>query len=174
MGKKRKSRKHPELPFFGFDIYSVLARAKNRLPLVANRPVALWIMNQATLASIEPSDKPCIFLHSILNHYQTPEMVMEFILTHELLHLLVAPKEVNGVMKQHPPEFWDAERRAFPELELAWNWLISALYPCLKPDRKKEATFVKASWKRLMRVERPSIEQVSGLLKPKRAGVPLI
>jgi hypothetical protein len=171
---RRKSHGHPELPFFGFDLYSVLTRARSRLPLIADHPVALLILKQPPLACIETSDKPCILLHSVLNHYQTPEMVVDFILTHELLHLLVPPKEINGIMKSHPPEFREAERRTFPEVELAWNWLIMALGPWLKRDPKKETTFVKATWRRLVRVERPSIEQVSKLLNPKMAELPLI
>jgi len=172
--KRQKSVSHPELPFFGFDIYRVLERATSRISPATDSPLTLWIINQPTLACIETSSKPCIFLHSILNHHQTPELVMDFILTHELLHLVVPPREIGGIVKWHPPEFLEAERRAFPELELAWNWLTSALCPCLKPDPKKEATLVKTSWRRFVRAERPSIEKVADRLKPRKTQVPLI
>ena len=164
MGKKEKSPlwinlcfkgkpgSQPEIPFFSFDIYSVLKRSQERLPSLAEKSVSVWIMNQPTLACIENGKSASISLHAILNHPQTPELVIDYILTHELLHLIVGPRKIDGILKQHPPEFYDAERRTFPEFEQAWAWLILVFGNCLKMDSKKECTFIKTSWRRLMKL----------------------
>jgi len=162
--RQRKWVTSTELPFFGFDIDCVLERSKMRLPLTLDWQVKWWIVDQQTLASIERSPRPHILLHSILNHHQTPELVMDFILTHELLHLIIPPREINGIMKSHPPEYRNAELQVFPEAELAWSWLIVSLQPCWKPDAKREVTIVKKSWRRFVLPERPSIEQVGRFL----------
>jgi hypothetical protein len=47
----------------------------------------------------------------VLNHPQTPRSVVEFILCHEMLHLVLPPRDVSGHLKTHPPEFWEAENR---------------------------------------------------------------
>jgi len=129
-------------------------------------------MSQPTLACIELDERPCIFLHSILNHHQTPELVMDFILTHELLHLIIPPRRISGIIKRHPPEFRDAERQAFPEADLAWSWVVFSLHPCLKPDAEREITIVKKSWRRLVCAERPSIDEMAEYFKRRNTDMP--
>ena len=153
----------PKLPFFAFNIYSVLRRVQKRFPSLAEKCVPVWIMNQPTLACIENGQSTSISLHPILNHPQTPELIIEYILTHELLHLVVGPRKIDGIFKQHPPEFYDAEKRIFPESGQAWAWLTLVFGNCLKKDSKKECVFVKMWWRRLMNLDRPSIEQMSDM-----------
>ena len=157
----------PKLPFFAFNIYSVLKRAQERLPSLAEKSVSVWIMKQPTLACIEIGKSASISLHAILNHPQTPELVIDYILTHELLHLIVGPRKIDGILKKHPPEFCDAERRSFPELEQAWNWLMLVLGDCLKRDEEKECIYIKRFWRRSMKFDRPPIEQVLEIFKAK-------
>ena len=165
---KRKPGSQPKLPFFAFDIYSVLKRSQERLPSLAEKPVSVWIMNQPTLASIENGKSASISLHAILNHPQTPELVIDYILTHELLHLIVGPRKIDGILKKHPPEFYDAERLTFPEFEQAWAWLILVFGNYLKRDSKEECTFVKPSWTCLMKFDRPPIVQGLEIFKAKK------
>jgi len=155
-----KTISQPKLPFFAFNIYSVLRRVQKRFPSLAEKCVPVWIMNQPILACIENGQSVSISLHPILNHPQTPELVIEYIFTHELLHLVVSPRKINGILKQHPPEFYDAEKRIFPESGRAWGWLILVFGDCLKRDSKKECVFVKRWWRRLMKLDRSSIDQV--------------
>ena len=164
---KRKPGSQPEIPFLAFDIYSVLKRSQERLPSLAEKSVSVWIMNQPTLACIENGKSASISLHAILNHPQTPELVIDYILTHELLHLIVGPRKIDGILKQHPPEFYDAEKRTFPEFEQAWAWLILVLCDCLKRDEEKECIYIKRSWRQLIKSKRPSIEQVLEIFEAK-------
>jgi hypothetical protein len=152
-----KTTSQPKLPFFAFNIYSVLKRAQERLPSLAEKSVSVWIMHQPTLAYIENGESASISLHAILNHPQTPELVIDYIFTHELLHLVVGPRKIDGILKIHPPEFYDAERQIFPEFGQAWGWLMFVFDNCFKMDSKKECIFIKASWRRLMKLRnRPS------------------
>ena len=90
-----------------------------------------------------------------------PRRVIAFILCHELIHLLVPPRDVDGKRKSHPPEFWEAERKRSPDRGLAWGWVILVLGACLRSNRKKECTFVKRNWKCHMNGGRPTLEQLS-------------
>jgi predicted metal-dependent hydrolase len=79
---------------------------------------------QPALACIATTkDGASIALHPILNHPDTPQEVVAFILRHELLHMLVPPRVVAGKLKMHPPEFWDEEKKMCPDRRLYWTWL---------------------------------------------------
>lgn len=106
---------HPELSLLRFDVRNVLERVKSEFSALSAKRVEVWIHCQPALACIAHEDgHACITLHSVLNHPQTSERVIAFILQHELLHLLIPPREVDGQWKSHPPEFWDAERVRIP------------------------------------------------------------
>lgn len=148
----------PELPVFGDQLEHTLARARARLPAVAPSEVQVWIRRQPALACVSPNAKPVlIHLHSVLNHHQTPPEVLEYILIHELIHLAVPSREVDGKLSAHPPEFWELERRVAPERSVAWHWIYSMLWEVLRVDREAEATWVKRTWKGLMVRERWSM-----------------
>jgi hypothetical protein len=66
-----------------------------------------------------------ICLHEILNGSDVPERVFRHILTHELIHLVVAPRELDGKITTHPPEFWQLEHDLCPEGTWIWEWLIA-------------------------------------------------
>jgi predicted metal-dependent hydrolase len=64
-----------------------------------------------------------IWLHDILNRPATPAQVFRHILIHELIHLTVEPREVDQKVTDHPPEFWEIERRLSPERKQVWHWI---------------------------------------------------
>lgn len=151
---------HPEFSLFGFSLSALLTEVRNGFPELASQKIEIWLRNQPTLATVRLDDnKVVIELHAVLNHSQTPERVVRFILRHELLHVLIRPREIDGRLAAHPPEFWDAERR-FPDRLLAWSWVKLTLGSCLRPNQTKECTFVTRKWKALINVDRPSIEQI--------------
>lgn len=150
----------PELPAFGDQLDRSLARARARLPAVAPGEVQVWIRRQPTLACVFRQSRPVVIhLHSVLNHKQTPPEVLEFILIHELIHLAVPPRAVDGKLSSHPPEFWEFERRAAPERPVAWYWIWSMLWEVLREDKQAETIWVKRTWKKLMVRERWSMAE---------------
>jgi hypothetical protein len=162
-------REHPELSLLDFDPRRLLGDVRSGFPALASRPIEVWLHRQPTLAClVDEGAAACIHLHSVLNHPQTPPRVMAFILRHELLHLLVPPRTVNGKWQAHPPEFWEAEKELCPDRVLAWRWITLVLGGCLRQDKRKECNFVKASWKRLMNGERPTLDQIAEILESRK------
>lgn len=130
----------PELPYFPYDVGETLAKACARVqphfPEADFSGVGVWIVEQDTLARIF-RDERAIFLHGILNHPQTPEEVIEFILCHELLHLVIPSREVDGHMTSHPPEFQAMEARVYPP---GWHRVVMAAHhPGAPLEEKQEA-----------------------------------
>ena len=168
--KREQARGHPELSLLGFNLRQLLENVQSGFPALISRPLEVWIQTQPTLACVvEDSPSACIRLHSVLNHPQTPERVVAFILEHELLHLIVPPREVNSERKLHPPEFWEAEKRVSQDRGLAWGWITLVLGDCLRRDKRAECTFVKANWKRLMNSERPTMERIGSIMESSTA-----
>jgi len=155
-------RGEPELPLFSFDLLDLLARVRAEISGLPLLQLEVWVQAQPTLACVEHNNtRAAIRLHSVLNHADTPEPVIAYILCHELLHLVIPPEELEGRSLMHPPSFWEAELRLVPDRSLFWGWLILELGQCLKTDVKRECTFVKSNWKRLMNTRRYTMDQVA-------------
>jgi hypothetical protein len=165
--RRSQVRDHPELSLLNFQLNGLVAEVRRDFPKLASRRIEVWLQTQSTLACIvDEGESACIRLHSVLNHPETPRRVIAFILCHELIHLLVLPRDVDGKCKSHPPKFWEAERERFPNRAVAWGWILMVLGSCLRIDRQKECTFVKRNWKCLMDRRRPTLEQLASLLGP--------
>ncbi len=99
-----------------------------------------------TLAFIETEPQQStvrITMHSILNSAQTPLEVIRGIFKHEVLHLEVRPREIDGKLVAHPPEFWERERELIPEMPQVWSWLMFNFMFAIKCDRENERTIIK-------------------------------
>ena len=83
---------------------------------------------------------------------------------HELLHLVIPPREVEGTTRMHPPEFWEAEHTVCPERSIAWAWLWNNLGDCLKRRARLERIDVLRNWKKVWSVPKSSIEDVRCLV----------
>jgi hypothetical protein len=133
-----------EIPIVPFDVdqilHDLLAGEFRDLTV---RPI--WqFAEEDTLAFIRPDypNGPLIVFHSILNNLGTPYEVIKFILKHELLHLRIRPREIDGKLVSHPPEFFEVEKQIAPELLDYWQWMMINFYPALKRNEKKEQTKV--------------------------------
>ena len=165
MLKEFRKKKAPEFSFLSFDPFHLLNRMRIDFPKTESKRIYVYVQSQPTLASVRNNDQSAVIqVHSVLNHPHTPKEVMVFIFRHELLHLEIPPRVVEGKSTSHPPEFWDAERALCPERIIALNWLMVVLSSCLKIDRKREGTYVKSNWKRLMSMDRPTLEQVAEMV----------
>lgn len=156
----------PELPIFDFSLPTLLGKVRGDFPGLVSKRVTVWLRIQPTLATVHlDGDEVVIDLHAVLNHAQTPEQVIGFILRHELLHMIIPTREVDGHVTSHPPEFWDVERN-FPDRVPALNWFFVSLGSCLRRDKKLECIFVTRKWKKCMDAERLSLNQVMDILNP--------
>mgnify|MGYP001302722500 FL=1 len=165
MLKEFRKEKAPEFSFLSFDPFHLLNRMRFDFPKTESKRIYVYVQSQPALASVRYNDQSAdIHVHSVLNHPHTPKEVMMFIFRHELLHLEIPSRVVEGKSTSHPPEFWDAERSLCPERTIAWIWLKLVLFACLKVDRKREGTYVKSNWKRLMSIDRPTLEQVAEMV----------
>jgi len=155
---------HPEFNLLDFDLGGLLAEVRSDFPMLGRYRIEIWLRAQPTLACIAPDGKSaCIWLHAVLNHPETPRSVIEFIICHELIHLLLPPRNVDGKRTTHPPEFWQVEGERIPNRAAAWRWILVVLGSCLRIDRQKECTFVSRKWKSLLNGSRPTLEMLSSV-----------
>jgi hypothetical protein len=164
--------KRTELPWMDFDVYELLDQCKSRFPSLADRYVDLWFCPQEFLACIQHNNSSQrIFIHSVLNRPDVPIEVIEFIFVHELIHLIVPPREIEGRLKIHPPEFWDMEREMADDRMLVWSWIILNLSRLYRKDEERETLIVKRSWKRIAPSTYPTLAFIRQSL-PKLATIP--
>lgn len=156
----------PEIPIFGFCLPTLLGRVISDFPKLPPKRITVWIRNQPMLATVTVTDDEAVInLHAVLNHDQTPEQVIGFILRHELLHVIFPAREVDGRETHHPPEFRHAEQK-FADRVPAWNWLWVTFSSYLTSDKKREGIFVNRKWKNHMNAKRLSIDEIMAILSP--------
>jgi hypothetical protein len=156
----------PELPIFNFSLPTLLEQVRGDFPGMASKRVTVWLRIQPALATVRlDGDEVVINLHAVLNHAQTPEQVIGFILRHELLHMTIPKREVEGHVTSHPPEFWDVERK-FPDRVPALDWVYVSFGSCLRRNKRLEGIFVTRKWKKCMDAKRLSLNQVMGIMNP--------
>ena len=158
---RKKPAGFPEISFLSFDVLELLTSIQHEMGLYAIGPVTFSLQSMETLACIrwkhgEPGGD--IFFHSLFNRADVPRPVIEHVLRHELLHLKIPPREIDGKRVVHPPEFWEAEAQLVPWTPFSWAWMYTAFWDALKDDRENECIWVKKTWKRLQRYPYPSWE----------------
>lgn len=137
------------LPFFSFDVYETLKKARRLFPELDSTLIRVWIQPQETLAFIRSIDtQHTIYLHEILNHPDTPEEVIEFIFIHELIHTRIPGRKIKGVMKMHPPEFIEEEKRLAPDSSNCMGWIYINLGAHIYVNKKREKIVVKKEWEK--------------------------
>ena len=108
----------------------------------------VFFIDRGPLACIYlQTGRPTIYVHSLLNHPATPKAVISLVCKHELLHVRIPPREVEGRLRQHPPEFWEAERSLAPEQNEAWEWVWRARGQWLRLRPRLERIDVRRNWK---------------------------
>ena len=148
--KLRRARSQPNLAVTRFDPTEVLRECcRQRFPGLTTR-VACYFADEGPLACIVPVEESGvarIYLHNVLNHGSTPGLVVRHLLIHELIHLVLPPRETDGCEEQHPPDFWRVEDALSPEAPVARSWLcdnvpeallIGAHHECVPPKRSSE------------------------------------
>jgi hypothetical protein len=94
---------------------------------------------------------------------EIPAPVFQHIFIHEIIHLLVPPREIKGKLKAHLPEFWELEKRLSPQSADAWDWIEFNFSKVLREDRRNESDRVRRNWKNAAPVALLGWEDVLGI-----------
>ena len=172
---QNQARKTPLLVFTAIDMVGMADALRQELfPTVAICPEVIFV-NGSFLGCISrgiPTPESLICLHQILNRPDIPEQVFRHLLIHELIHLVVAPREVDGKSSTHPPEFWQLEHNLSPERHWVWEWLWDQFSSCLMIDRKNECIKVKRDWRKRTQLQCHSLDEIIRAAPAKRRPVP--
>lgn len=148
--RMKRARLQPTLPFTGIDLPAMMEEVCSSL-FPDLPPVPVSFVRQGPLACImTPHHPPTrdIYLHEVLNTEKTPEWVFRAILVHELLHVFVPSRKIDGRWIHHPPEFEERQLLLVPHIDDLWTWLFDVLDPALVNRPEKEAIWVRRDWSR--------------------------
>lgn len=158
-----KARNQPCFPLTIFDMQEELEKARVQHFPGLSVSVACCFVDYGHLACIcsdQERKASSVFVHQILNHLDTPREVATLICKHELLHLEIPSREIDGKNTHHPPEFWDRERAICPEKNMAWAWIWENFWSCLRVDRQREGIRVLKDWKARWGLPRIGLSQI--------------
>ena len=160
MRKWEKQRLQPHLPMVSFDIKGLLKEVIISVSSVPDVPTEIFFCANKSLAGLVQDDsKSDIFFHLLLNDSRTPIQVCRHIIVHELIHMIIPPRTIDGKLINHPEEFWECEKRISPERNESWRWLNCNFSSCIKSIVKSERTIVLRTWKKVIDAEWCSWDQ---------------
>ena len=133
----------PDLARTPYRLMDIVKDVQSRhFPEITTLPQCIFCRDK-TLAFIRPKDSPIrIQISTLLNTPKTPRQVIEHIILHELLHLIVPSREIDGKMVSHPPEFFEREAVLSPESSVVWSWIFGSFGQALKPNVDHECIYV--------------------------------
>ena len=146
----RRARQQPELEMTCVPVAPLLDETRLRLfPMLPRRLPAFFVIRGplACVAFNADTREGAVFVHALLNHPAVPVEVFDLICRHELLHLVIAAREINGKLIDHPPEFFEKERAITPDRDAAWEWVWGHCWEVLRQDKKRESMVVKRGWR---------------------------
>lgn len=145
------SQRVPFLPWTSFDLPALMDEIRqSRVPEISHK-FNVFFVEQRMLACINYHENHAtIFLHQLFNTPHTPRIVFSMVFTHEMLHLIIPPREIDGKEIKHPPEFFIKEKMLSPEYKAAWGWIILNFCGAIIRDKKREQTLVRRRWRQLI------------------------
>lgn len=148
--KLAEALRQPSIPLLSFSITEMLGDIRTDFFSELEHDIRIHFVTRGPLACIDAKENAAtIYIHQLLNHIDTPPEVFSLILKHQLLHLWVPPTSINGKLKQHPPEFWDAEKTICPERRFAWIWMRENLSASFHRRPRLERIDVGGNWKEI-------------------------
>jgi hypothetical protein len=158
--KTRLARAAPFLPCVSCDISVVLDQVRrDRVPGPTGQIRVLFIAQQPLACILQDQATAEILLHPLLNTPDTPPAVFLHLLTHEMLHLVIPARAVDGKNTIHPPEFLAREAAVAPERQESYAWIWFNFGGFLKEGRKGEGVTVKRGWQEIMHAARVPLER---------------
>ena len=150
---QERAARTPHLAFTLPNVPALLEEIRaTRFPTISDR-LEIYFIDGPYVACIwhsalYPLSGATIFIHNLLNRPEVSPAIFGYILTHELIHLIVRGREVEGKFTTHPPEFWEMERELVPNRDMAFSWLWLSFSTVLKRDKECDGIRVKRRWKR--------------------------
>ncbi len=161
-----RQRRQPYLPMLSFDIAALRDELLKSIFPFVKLPVRIFFCKTNSLACVPKGENTAeIFIHLPLNDKSTPRQVLYHTLAHEIIHLILPPRNLNGKDVVHHNAFWWYENHMVPHNRLSWAWICYNFSGCLRSDKKAECTFVKRNWRQYMERERCSWEFVLSLME---------
>lgn len=158
--KLERRRLQPHIPMVSFDIKGLLKEVIRSVSSVPDVPIKIFFCANKNLAcTIRDSSKADIYFHLLLNNSRTPIQVCRHIIIHELIHMVIPSRNIDGKLIHHPDEFWEFEQIMSPERNESWRWLNCNFSGCIKSDAKSESTIVQRTWKKFIDTEWCSWDQ---------------
>lgn len=171
MIRLKNARRQPNLSFLSFSVTEMLAEIRFRLFSDVTQDVQVAFVADGPLACVAHDEiRATIYVHQLLNHHETPQVVLTTIIKHELLHLRISPAMVGEKEVQHPDEFWEAEVAIAPERQLAWLWIYANFGQCVKRRPKLERIDVLPGWRQAWCRRKNSIAECQELIAPQVNG----
>jgi predicted metal-dependent hydrolase len=88
-----------------------------------DKPILGWSINKSyTRLGFYVSEKNLLVISRIFDSPKAPQEVVDFLVYHEMLHIHISVKKVNGRRRIHPPEFYRLEKM-FPNYEKIQAWI---------------------------------------------------
>ena len=82
-----------------------------------------WSKNKSyTRLGYYDRERDLLVLSKIFDSKKVPQIVLEYLLYHEMLHIFIPTTTLNGRRRIHPPEFRQLERK-FPDYPQIQNWI---------------------------------------------------
>ena len=156
-----QARRQPYLRFLSFDSDALLERLhREDFPDVEQR-VRMFFTERGPLACILfTRDEATIYVHQVLNHADTPELVLRHVIKHELLHLRIPSEFEDGKEEAHPEAFWEAEEEVCPESTASWAWIMMNLILHLRRRPRLQRIDVLPSWRHSWYSRRKNLDDV--------------
>lgn len=93
-----------------------------------SKPMLGWSMQNSTRRlAFYDHERDLIVVSRIFDSRRTPASVVEFLMYHEILHILIPVVKKNGRRIIHPKEF-RVEEKKFPEYESVQKWLKKRMW----------------------------------------------
>ncbi len=87
------------------------------------KPLLGWSLNKSyTRLGFYSEERSLLVVSRIFDSRKTPEEVVQFLLYHEMLHILIPVTKKKGYRRIHPPEFRRLEK-AFPDFASIQKWI---------------------------------------------------
>ncbi|KAA3611288.1 MAG: hypothetical protein D8M58_15065 [Calditrichaeota bacterium] len=92
------------------------------------KPILGWSLNKSTRRlGFYDHSRNLLVISRIFDKKRIPDYVREYLMYHEMLHIVIPVKKINGRRSVHPPHFKEKER-LFDNYELAQKWLKKKLW----------------------------------------------
>ena len=87
------------------------------------KPILGWSLNKSyTRLGFYAEDKNLLVVSRIFDSSRVPLKVVEYMMYHEMLHIVIPTKVVNGRRRIHPSEFKKMDR-SFPDYDEIQKWI---------------------------------------------------